>query len=223
MEDRRCYTGTKTLQTGWTVLVFAVAVVLWMVDVLSPLVTVTGAGSVWVLGLVAFGLRDRRHWQRLTATSTFDPGLPAHESDLQKIVRGQSVSVSTDVPGVLSQAHLVVRANVEGVDASFTIHIEDADSTERDGVSTGDDALDARFTARGKKANVAAVLTDDVRTALLSVGTPGAFVITAERVAYEIPFTTVTAEELDDAGAAVAALAVRLEELGRQRAKPGDR
>jgi hypothetical protein len=220
MKDRRRYTGTKTLQTGWTVLVFAVAVVLSVGDVFPPLVTVAGTGGVWVLGLVAFGLRDRRHWQRLIAASTFDAGLAAHESALQKIVRGQSVSVTTDVPGVLSQAHLVIRANVEGVDASFTIRIEDAGSTKRDGVVTGDDTLDARFTIRGKQANVAAVLTDDVRNALLAVETPGVFTVTGDVVTYEIPFTTVSVDELDDAAEAAAALAVRLEELGHQRAPP---
>lgn len=222
MTDRRCYTGTKTLQTVWTVLVFAATVALSMVDIFPPLVSIAATGGVWVLGLVAFGLRDRRHWQQLTARSTFDPGLAAHESDLQKIVRGQSVSVSTDVPGVLSQAQLVVRANVEGVDASFTIRIEDSDGTERDGVPTGDDALDARFTIRGKKANVAAVLTDDVRDALSTVETPGVFTVTGDAVTYEVPFTKVTADELDNAGAAAAALAVRVEEIGHQRTAPDE-
>lgn len=217
MTDRRRYTGTKTLQTGWTVAVLVFAVGLSVADALSPLVTVAGAGGAWVVGLVALGFRDRRHWHRLTAASTFDPGLAAHTSDLQTIIRGQSVSVSTDVPGLLSQAHLIVRANVEGVDASFTVRVEDAGSADRSGVATGDDALDERFVFRGKEGNVAAVLTDEVRAALLPVETPGVFTVTGDAVTYDVPFTRVTADELDAAADAAATIAARLETVGREQ------
>jgi hypothetical protein len=218
MTDHRRYTGTKTLQTAWTVAVLVLAVGLWTGDVFSPLVTVAGAGGAWVVGLVGLGFRDRRHWQRLTAASTFDRGLAAHTSDLQTIIRGQSVSVSTDVPGLLSQAHLTVRANVEGVDASFTIRIQDAGSTDRTGVKTGNGELDEQFVVRGKEGNVAAVLTDEVRAALLAVETPGVFTVTGDAVAYDVPFTQVTADELDAAADAAATIAARLETVGREQA-----
>ena len=218
MTDRRRYTGTKTLQTAWSVAVLVLAVGLWVSDALTPLVTVAGAGGAWVVGLVALGFRDRRHWQRLTAVSTFDPGLEAHTSDLQTIIRGQSVSVSTDVPGLFSQAHLVVRANVEGVETSFTVRIEDAESTKRDGVTTGDETLDERFVFRGKEGNVAAILTDEVRAVLLAVETPGVFTIASDAVTYDVPFTQVTADELDAAADAAATIAARLETVGREQA-----
>lgn len=217
MADRRRYTGTKTLQTGWTLLSVLVLAGLAVADALSPLLLVGGVGSVWMLGLVVLGLQDRRHWQRLTAASSFEEGLEAHTSDLQKIIGGQSVTVTTDVTGLLSQAHLQVRANVEGVDASFTVRIEDAETADRGGVTTGDGDFDEQFVVRGKEGNVAAVLTDDVRAAVLTVDTPGTFTVTGEAVTYEIPFTRVTVEELDAAGEAVAAIAARLEAIGRER------
>jgi hypothetical protein len=222
MTDRRRYTGTKTLQTGWTALVFVATVALSFAGLRSPLVTVAGAGGIWVVGLVVLGLRDRRHWSQLSAASSFDAGIETHTSDLQKILHGQSVTVNTDVPGLLSQAHLFVRANVEGVDASFTIRIEDAASADRAGVTTGDEALDDRFAIRGKEGNVAAVLTDDVREALLAVETPGVFTVTGDAVVYELPFTQVTAAELDAAGDAAAAIAAQLEAIGRERAATAD-
>lgn len=217
MTDRRRYTGTKTLQTGWTVVILAAIAALTVTDALSPLLTVGGAGSVWVLGLAVLGLRDRQHWQRLTAASSFDTGLETHTSDLQKIIEGQSVAVSTDVSGVLSQASLTVRATVEGVDASFTIHIEDAESGGDRSVETGHPDVDERFVARGKEGNVDALLSEDVRSALLAVETPGVVTVTGEAVTYEIPFTRVTVEELDAAGEAVAAMAARLEAIGREQ------
>ncbi len=218
MADRRRYTGTKTLQTGWTGVVVLVASVLAVAGSNSPLVVVAGAGGIWVVGLVVLGVRDRRHWRQLKAASSFDSGLQADTSDLQKIIFGQSVSVSTDVPGLLSQAHLIVRANVEGVDASFTIRIEDADSADEEGMTTGDERLDERFVIRGKEGNVAAVLSDEVRDRLVDLETPGVFTITAAEVTYEIPFTNLSADELDGAGEAAAAIAGQLEAVGRDRA-----
>lgn len=218
MADRRHYTGTKTLQTGWTVAVLAVAVAASMLlgGAIGPAVTVGGVGVVWVAGLVVLGIVDRRHWTRMTEASAFDPGMEAHTSDLQKIIGGQSVSVTTDVPGLFSQAHLIVRANVEGVNASFTVRVEDRESANRGGLTTGDGTFDERYVVRGKEQNVAPLLTKQVREALLAVETPGAFTITADQVRYEVPFTRVTVAELDAAGTAVATVAARLEAVGRE-------
>ncbi|MFC7134634.1 MULTISPECIES: hypothetical protein [Salinibaculum] len=217
MADRRRYTGTKTLQTGWTALAVLVLAVLTVTDALSPLLLVGGVGGAWVLGLVVLGLRERRHWQRLTAASSFDEGMEAHTSDLQQIIEGQSVTVTTDVSGILSQAHLEVRATVEGVDASFTIRIEADGAGAEGGVATGHPDIDDRFVVRGKEGNVAALLSEDVQSALLAVETPGVVTVTGEAVTYDIPFTRVTVEELDAAGATVATMAARLESIGREQ------
>lgn len=217
MADRRRFTGTKTLQTVWTVVILLAVVVLeGVVSGLAPTtVSVGGAGVAWVLGLVVLGLRERFHWNRMANASTFEEGMETHTSDLQKILEGQSVTVTTDVPGVFSQAHTIVQSNPEGVDASFTIRILDAGLTNETGLRTGDDTLDERFVITGKEQNVAAILSEDVREALLGVEVSGTFLITASRVQFEVPFTRLTAAELDAAGVAVATIAAHLESLGQ--------
>jgi hypothetical protein len=211
MTDRRRYTRPKTLQAIWTVLVAGVTVALVVVDVVSTVIAVGGAGVCWVAGLVAVGLSERRHWTTMVAASSFDPGPSGHTVDLQRIIRGQSVTVATDVDSLLAPEHIQIRAAVEGVDASFTVRIVDRELADRTGVTTGVDDLDERFVFTGAEGNISVLLTETVKDALLAVEAPGTFTVQADRVVFEVPFTRLTAEELDAAGDAVAALAAQLE------------
>ena len=217
MADWRRYTGTKTLQMIWTVVVFAaVAVAEVLLSVSGTPLVAVGGGLAWVVGLVVLGLRDRRHWNRMVEASTFESDPGAHTADLQKIIQGQSVTVKTDVSGILAQAHTRVRANVEGVDASFKIRIRDVGAAgDGAGLTTGNDALDDRFAIEGSAENVKALLSTEVQAALMDVETPGEFTVTATHVDYEMPFTRLSGDELDAAGRAVAIMAARIEALAQ--------
>lgn len=216
MADRRRYTATKTLQAGWTGVLVVVAALLAVSGPVPAVGIVGGVGLCWIGGLLALGFREHRHWRALLAASAFDPGPGGHTADLQRIIQGQSVTVTSDVAGLLAPEHTQVRASVEGVDASFTVRIVDTELTDNEGVTTGDGALDERFVITGAEGNVAALLTESVRDALLAVDTPGTYTIRADRVVYDVPFTRLSADELDAAGDAVATLAARLETVGRQ-------
>jgi hypothetical protein len=216
MVDRRRYTGTKTLQAGWTLLLLAVGLLVEATGLLPTVATVGGIGLLWVGGLVVLGRREHRHWTELIAESSFDRGTTGGTADLQRIIQGKSVTVTTDVTGILTPSHTQVRAPVEGIDASFTVRIADEELTDRDGLRTGVDALDERFAFTGAEGNVAALLTEEVRDALLAVGPPGTYTITPDSIVYEVPFTRLTADELAAAGHAVAVLALQLEAAGQQ-------
>lgn len=219
MTEWRRYTGTKTLQTLWTA--FVLLAVFVFEATLSGLVArpieVLGGGAVWLVGLVGLGLYGRYRWQRLVANSSLEPGRGPDTADLQGLRHGQSVSVVSDVPGLLSQTHTTVRANVEGVEASFTVTICDADSTNSgSGLTTGVDALDDRFVIEGSTENVRVLLTDEVRARLLDVETPGTITATGDTVVYDIPFDRLTPAELEAAVEAVAVIAARIETVGRE-------
>jgi len=216
MADRRRYTGTKTLQAGWTLLLLAVGLVVGTTGLLSMVAAVGGVGLLWIGGLVALGLREHRHWTQLMTASSFDRGTAGGTADLQRIIQGKSVTVTTDVTGILTPGHTQVHTPVEGVDASFTVRIADEELAGRDGLQTGVDALDERFVITGAESNVAALLTEAVRDALLAVDPSGTYTITPDRVVYEVPFTRLTADELAAAGRAVAVLALQLEAAGQQ-------
>lgn len=218
MADWRRHTGTKSLQNGWTLVILGLGAILgFALPIDVPVeVTIGGAGLVWILGLAVLGLQDRRNWNRMVKKSTFEADPGSHTADLQKIIKGQSVTVSTDVPGLLAQAHTHVRATIDSVDASFTIRIRDAASAGEDrGLTTGNDTIDRRFVIEGSPENVQALLSPDVQAALMEVETLGRFTVTADRVVYEIPFTRLTADELDTAGRAVAIMADRIETVGK--------
>lgn len=218
MADWRRHTGTKSLQTGWTLLILGLAAILeFALPIGVPTeMTIGGAGFLWILGLVLLGLQDRRSWNRMVEKSTFEADPGVHTADLQKIIKGQSVTVSTDISGALAQAHTHLRATIDGVDASFTIRIRAGASVETDrGLTTGNDAIDQRFVIEGTTENVQALLSPDVQAALMEVETPGTFTVTAEDVVYEIPFTRLTGDELDTAGRAVAIMADRIEAVGK--------
>lgn len=216
MADRRRYTGTKTLQAGWTVLLLAVGTVLVGTSLLPTVLAVGGVGVLWVGGLAVLGLREHRHWNALAAGSSFDRVPSGHTADFQRLIRGKSVTVATDVAGLFTSGHTRVRAPVENVEASFTVRLTDSELTDEDGLRTGDDALDERFVISGAEGNVAALLTQQVRDALLAVDPPGTYTVTPDQVVYEIPFTRLTAEELAAAGESVAVLAHQLEAAGQQ-------
>jgi len=218
MADRRRYTGTRLLQGGWTLAILAVVVFFEGVlsGVVSSTVTVGGGSVLWLVGLVALGVRERRHWRQLIATSSYDRGPPGHTADFQAIVHGKSVTATTDVTGPLSPGHTRVRAAVEGVDASFRVRIADDELASAGGLTTGDEGLDSRFTVTGSEGNVGAILTTDIRDALLAVGAPGTYTVLPDEVVFEVPFTHLTAEELETAGEAVALIALRVEAVGQQ-------
>ena len=216
MADRRRYTGTKTLQAGWTLLVLVATVVIELLGLVPTVVSVGGASACWIVGLVTLGLRERRHWNSAVGESSFDRGPSGHTADLQQIVLGKSVTVTTDVPGLLTPEHTEFRAPVEGVDASFTVHITDTELADSDGLTTGVDALDERFVITGAEGNVSALLTEQVRDTLLAVDAPGTYTIMPDRVLFEVPFTRLKSDELAAGGKAVAVLAKRLESVGQQ-------
>lgn len=227
MADRRRYTGTKTLQLAWTigVVVGTVAVGLAASDpigsVLARPAVLGGASAAWLLGLIALAWRDRRHWRRLVANSSFDQGSGGSRVDLQRIVKGHSVTVETTVPDVLTQTHTEIRAGVEGVDASFEIRMRNlGEAADDEGLTTGNPALDDRYVIEGSPKNVKLVLSPDVQSALMDVETPGEFTITSDHVVYRIPFTRLSPDELALAAEAVAVLAERLERIGRGNVSP---
>ncbi len=229
MSDRRRHTGTKTLQLAWSVLVvvgtlgYAFLAAGAPVTVLSRPVVLGGAGAVWLVGLLLLAWRDRRHWRRLVANSSFDQGSGPSTVDLQRIVKGHSVTVATTVPDLLAQSHTEIRAGVDGVDASFTVRFTNLgvdSSAEGEGLTTGNPALDDRYVIEGSKKNVKLLLSPDVQAALMDVETPGEFVVTGDHVVYEIPFTRLTPNELALAAEAVAVLAERLERIGRGAVSP---
>ena len=218
MADRRRYTGTQTLQFGWTGLVVVFAAVAFVLTSERALVVAIGVLSlVWMVGLIGIGLRDRRHWHRLVAASSFEPENSTREVDLQKIQDGRSVEVTTNMPGVLSQTHTEVTAPVEDVKASFTVRFHAADNRDpTEGLQTGNDTLDEQFIIEGSEQNVAQILSTDVQRALLDIETPGTCTVTGTRVAYEIPFTRLSSGELDAIATLVVIIAARIEEIAKQ-------
>lgn len=221
MVDRR-YTGTKTLQSGWSVLALAVAGLALAIapDVVTPPALVAWGGT-WLLGLLALGWRERRHWTRLVERSAFERGASAGTADLHRIVEGQSVSVSTNVPGPLSRTHTVVSAGIEGVEADFTITLERVGTGGNGaGLTTGNPALDEEWVIEGGRRNVGLLLSTDVQSALMDVTVPGTATVTGELVVLRVPFTRLSEDELATCARAVAAVAARLERVGRGRTSP---
>lgn len=222
MPDWRPHTGTKTLQLAWSLLVLAaggVALAVGPPGVATPVLV--GGGALWLAGLLALGWRERRRWQRLVATSAFEAGGPGATADLQRIVSGHSVTVSTDVPGLLAGTHTVVTAGVTGVDARFTVELAHVcDGATNEGLTTGNEAIDESWVVEGAPKNVRLLLTPDVQSALMDVSVPGTATVTGERVAFRIPFTALTADELAACARAVAAVADRLERVGRGDRSP---
>jgi hypothetical protein len=217
MVDRRRYTGTKQLQTGWTALVLvAVALVLGPLSTLLPDVSLpvwVGVGSVlWVVGLVALGLRDRRHWNRMVERSSFEHHRGTRRADLEKLYRGRSVTVTTAIPGVLAGTHLQARTAVENVDAEFTVELERVESDGSDrGLTTGNESLDERFVISGREGNVARLLSPDVQAALMDLETRGTLTVTGTDVVYDVPFTRLSGDELEAIATVVVEFAERVE------------
>lgn len=217
MVEWRVYTGTKTLQTAWTVLGFvALALALVLRPDAIDLVALAGGGGVWLLGLLLLGWRERRAWNRLVANSTFKRQSPGSMADLHRIVKGHSVTVQTNVPGLLSQTQTVLAARVEGVDATVGIELthEGSDAGD-DGVETGNPALDDAWVIHGSEGNVEALLSADVQSALMDVTVPVRFSVRAERVEARVPFTRLTPAELATLATCTATIVERMERLGR--------
>lgn len=217
MTDRRALSGTKTLQTAWTVLALVglLAAVAWRPELLDA-TSLAAGGAVWLAGLLAMGWRERRAWNRLVARSTFERQAPGSMADLQRIVKGHTVTVATDVPGLLSQTHTVVAATVDGVDAAVDIEFDHVGEAGADGgLETGNPALDEAWVVHGDPSNVELLLSADVQAALMDLTVPATVHVTADRVRLRVPFTRLTPEELAAAAEAVATVAERLERLGR--------
>lgn len=222
MPDRRRYTGTKTLQLAWSLVALAAgaAVLVFAPEAVSAPTLAVG-GGLWLAGLVALGWHERRRWRRLVSASSFEPGGPGATADLQRIVKGHSITVSTDVPGVLSQTNTVIAAGVTGVDARFTVtltHVGGDAATE--GLTTGNEALDEAWVVEGAPKNVTLLLTADVQSALMDVSVPGTATVTAERVEFRVPFAALSADELATCARVVAEVAERLERVGRGEQSP---
>ena len=222
MADRRRYTETKTLQFAWSALAVLAAGVAVAVapSVVTPAALVS-FGVLWLAGLLVLAWRERLHWRRLVETSAFERGASAGMADLQRIVHGQSVTVSTDVPGLLSRTQTVVSAGIDGVDANFTITLDHVrEDGEGRGVATGNPALDEAWVIEGGERNVSLLLSPDVQSALMDVTVPGTATVTGDRVVVRVPFTRLSADELAAVARAVAAVAARLEAVGRGNTSP---
>lgn len=222
MGDRRRYTGTQRLQIGWTALVLFFGVVtatvfpVWAGDGLDLPVVLTGASICWVLGLVALGLRERRHWNAMVTASSFDHERGTSQIDLETLINGRSVVVTTDVQSLLAQAHTEVRTSVDGVDASFTVELTYVgDGGTAAGLTTGNDALDDRFVIEGARGNVAKVLSADVQAALMDVETAGTCTITGDAVIFHVPFTRLSAQELETIANTVVEIATQVETVAK--------
>jgi hypothetical protein len=220
MDERRRYTGTQRLQIAWSLgIVVIVGLVLGASQTtglpVSPLVVTLALSVVWLVGLGTLGFRERRQWNRMVDQSSFTRQVGPHAADLEKIVEGRSVTVSTTVPGLVSQTHTEISANVTGVDASFSVEFERIENGSRGGgVTTGDDSLDERYLIEGSASNVDRILSPDVRSALLDIQTPGVCTVTGETVTFEVPFTNLSQGELDSIAEAVVTIAERVETVG---------
>lgn len=220
MAERRRYTGTQRLQIGWSlgiVVVFGLLVgVTQTTAVPVSLVVITLLLSVvWLVGLGVLGFRERRQWNNMVDQSSFTRQVGPHAADLEKIVDGRSVTVSTTVSGLFSQTHTELSANVTGVDATFTVVFNRVDNGDLDdGMTTGDDSLDERYVIDGSASNVNRILSQDVRSALMDIQTPGECTVTGETVTFEVPFTTLSPRELDAIAEAVVTIAKRVETVG---------
>lgn len=219
MADWRAYTGAQRLQIGWTLALIAVGLAIQVVlpglVIGEGLLVYGGLGLGWVLGLVGLAYRERRAWRRLVDASSYERGAAVGTSDLERIVRGHTVSVSTDVPSPLAQSHTRVRATVDGVDADFSVTILGTDGAAERGLTTGNEALDDRFVIQGAERNVTAILSTDVQAALMDLETPATVEITADRVVVDVPFTRLTPAELGAATSVVVELVDRVEAVGQ--------
>lgn len=221
MAERRQYTGTQRLQIAWSGGIFvgiglAVGVGVTVGLPVSLLVVTLVLTVAWFVGLGALGLRERRRWRRMVEASSFEPQIGPHTADLENIVDGRSVTVSTAVPRLLSQTHTEFQTSVNGVEASFTVQFERVTATPAtDGASTGTDALDDAFTVEGASQNVDKILSAEVRSALLSIETPGICTVSGEAVTYEVPFTSLRSDELETIAAGIVVIAQRVEQVGR--------
>lgn len=227
MSDRRRHTGTQNLQVAWTLLLLAGGVLAALIGIarldggLAGGILVVAFGLLWLGGLVGLGLRERRHWNRMVEATAFERESGTRLADLEKLLGGRSVVVSTVMPSLRSQTHTEIRTPVEDVDASFTIEIEyvgDGDAGR--GLRTGNEALDERFVIGGAKRNVKRLLSPDVQAALMDVRTVGTCTVTGSEVCYLVPFTRLTPKELDTLSDTIVVIAERVEELAKRT--PGD-
>lgn len=220
MGDVRRYTGTQTLQICWTaVAVIAIAGLAVVVAPSAglPLPAILVGGSVaWMVGLVLLGLRERRHWNVMVERSSFDHDRGTSSADLERLVGGRSVTVTTDVSEFFFGTHTEIRTAVEDVDASFTVRFSYAGAgAEGEGITTGNDTLDERFVIEGSEQNAARLLSTEVQAALMEVETPGTCTVTGNEVRYEVPFTRLSAAELETIGDLVVTITKRVEAVGR--------
>ncbi len=220
MAGRRAYTGTQRLQLAWSLGIVAVVGIAlgvnqWIGLPVSVILVLVLLSVSWFFGLGLLGFRDRRQWNKLVERSSFSRQTGPHAADLEKIVEGRSVTVSTTVPGILSQTHTELRTTVADVETSFSVRLERVQEGgfER-GVETGTEALDQQYVIEGSEANVSRVLSADVQSALLDIDTPGVCTVTGEYVSFVVPFTSLSADELDTIAIALVAIAARVEEVG---------
>lgn len=222
MGDRRQYTGTQRLQLVWSVSILLVTGMALALDrttglAVSLMAVVASLSLVWVLGLGLLGFRERARWNSLVERSSFERQMGPHTADLEAILDARSITVSTTVPGVLSQTHTELATSVSGVEASFTVTFEYVgEGGAGRGLTTGTKALDEQFVVEGSPENVSRLLSPDVQSALLDVQTPGVCTVTGDAVTYDVPFTSLTSGELNTIASALVAIASRVEDVGRK-------
>lgn len=220
MAERRRYTGTQRLQIAWSLALALALGIVFCIDrtaglPVSAVVLVLLISVAWFVGLGGLGFRERRQWNRMVSASSFSRQAGPHTADLEQIVDGRSVTVSTAVPGPFSQTYTELRTSVAGVDASFTVQFSHEDApAPGHGITTGNEQFDDQFAIEGSEQNVNRILSPDVRSALLDIDTPGVCTVTGEHVSYEVPFTSLSAEELDVIADALVVIAARVEDVG---------
>lgn len=218
MDDWRRVTGPQFLQAIWTILALAVGAATQLLQpvvggLLRPDVFLLLSGG-WIVGLILIALSDRRHWNRMVAESSFQPNTGTTLADLETIKAGRSVTVRTQIPNALSQAHMTIETPVEGVGASFTVQLKYVGSGGTDeGIQTGNEALDEAFVIRGGAENVTQLLSPEAQATLMDVDTVGTFTVTGSSVGCEIPFTRLEPAELEGLATTTVELAQRVEDL----------
>jgi len=219
MRELRPYTGTQQLQLLWTIAVFVVLVLAltgrsvfeWVPGV-PVLLSVGGLG--WVAGLVGLGYRERRRWNTMVERSSFDRRPGAQAADLETFVDGRSVTATTTMSGLFGRTHTEITTAVEGVDATFTVRLRYAGaSSEASRPPTESEAIGDHFVVEGASENALGLF--DEPSALLDVETSGVCTITGEDVTYEVPFSSLSARELNALATVVVAVARRVEHVGR--------
>ena len=123
-----------------------------------------------------------------------------------------SAVLAVDAPTATDRVELSTTA--EASTDTITVRHVGPDGTAAGGLTTGNPDLDDRFVFEGNERNVTLLLTPDVQAALMDLDVPATIEATSDQVVCDVPFTTVTPNELRAAADAVVEVVERLERVG---------